>query len=255
MGNGGECSGEATQWQTPQTDSFRSRGGDRKNEMGLDQEARNWGTPTSRDHKDAACAEADVETNGLLGRQTVRWEGQWRTPDCPATGGPRNHTTSIGDGHQITIADQAQNWPTPNTRDHHPQGPREDAKQRQTNLSDTVANWPTPTQNPTGNQSTRRENGREALRLTSQCLESRAKTFDTSHQDPTQPNGQMCWCGIHGCGLPSHRRKLNPLFEAWLMGWPFWWMTKEPMLCAWLEMELYLSRSRRLLSSLLGGRG
>lgn len=29
-------------WQTPGTDSFRSRGGDRKDEMGLDQEARNW---------------------------------------------------------------------------------------------------------------------------------------------------------------------------------------------------------------------
>jgi hypothetical protein len=29
-------------WQTPATDSFRSRGGDRKDEMGLDQEARNF---------------------------------------------------------------------------------------------------------------------------------------------------------------------------------------------------------------------
>lgn len=31
-------------WQTPGTDSFRSRGGDRKDEMGLDQQAR-WMTP------------------------------------------------------------------------------------------------------------------------------------------------------------------------------------------------------------------
>jgi DNA (cytosine-5)-methyltransferase 1 len=36
----------AKQWQTPATDSFRSRGGDRKDEMGLDQQARHW--PTAR---------------------------------------------------------------------------------------------------------------------------------------------------------------------------------------------------------------
>lgn len=45
--------GMANQWQTPATDSFRSRGGDRKDEMGLDQQARHfpsgerWPTPQS----------------------------------------------------------------------------------------------------------------------------------------------------------------------------------------------------------------
>jgi hypothetical protein len=39
---------ESRFWQTPGTDSFRSRGGDRKHEMGLDQEARAqaWPTPS-----------------------------------------------------------------------------------------------------------------------------------------------------------------------------------------------------------------
>ena len=36
---------DAARWQTPAADSFRSRGGDRKAEMGLDQEARLWRTP------------------------------------------------------------------------------------------------------------------------------------------------------------------------------------------------------------------
>lgn len=41
-------------WQTPGTDSFRSRVGDRKDEMGLDQQARmQWVTPAIRDHKGA----------------------------------------------------------------------------------------------------------------------------------------------------------------------------------------------------------
>jgi len=34
-------------WQTPQTDSFRSRSADRKDEQGLDQQARFWPTPTA----------------------------------------------------------------------------------------------------------------------------------------------------------------------------------------------------------------
>lgn len=37
--------GQALAWQTPGTDSFRSRGGERKDEMGLDQQARTWATP------------------------------------------------------------------------------------------------------------------------------------------------------------------------------------------------------------------
>ena len=38
-------------WQTPATDSFRSRGGERKDEMGLDQQVRNWATPRATEHK------------------------------------------------------------------------------------------------------------------------------------------------------------------------------------------------------------
>ena len=38
-------------WQTPAMDSFRSRGGDRKDEMGLDQQARFFPTPASRDYR------------------------------------------------------------------------------------------------------------------------------------------------------------------------------------------------------------
>lgn len=51
-GAGGEDLEATTQmWQTPATDSFRCRGGDRKDEMGLDQQARLWATPSSLDWK------------------------------------------------------------------------------------------------------------------------------------------------------------------------------------------------------------
>lgn len=51
-----------------------------------------WMTPTSRDYKDQACADADVPVNHLLGRQAVQWARQfegvigerWPTPDAGA---------------------------------------------------------------------------------------------------------------------------------------------------------------------------
>jgi len=90
----------AALWPTPQTDSFRSRGGDRKHEKGLDGMARDWPTPmandgckpsagnrrtadlthasrmwmtpTARDHKDGATTLANTPVNGLLGRQVLQ---------------------------------------------------------------------------------------------------------------------------------------------------------------------------------------
>ena len=81
-GGGGEFAKQVMAWQTPATDSFRSRGGERKDEQGLDQQAR-----------------------------------MWRTPDAPSGGGVRNRKQSIGNGHQTTIAEQAEQWPTPQTKD------------------------------------------------------------------------------------------------------------------------------------------
>lgn len=48
---GGEFAKQANLWQTPATDSFRSRSGDRKDEMGLDQQARLFPTPNARDYR------------------------------------------------------------------------------------------------------------------------------------------------------------------------------------------------------------
>lgn len=42
---------DVTLWQTPAADSFRSRGGDRKMEMGLDRQARFFPTPAARDYR------------------------------------------------------------------------------------------------------------------------------------------------------------------------------------------------------------
>ena len=54
---------KAAMWPTPQTDSFRTRGGARRGEQGLDRMARDWPTPAARDAK-GANSRAHVEVNG-----------------------------------------------------------------------------------------------------------------------------------------------------------------------------------------------
>lgn len=106
-------------WQTPAVDSFRSRGGDRKDEMGLDQQARFFPTPTARDHRS-----------------------------------PNLHPDQL-----------------PNFIAH---------------------SWPTPNANPSApNNSTKREGGRVAQRLTDQCLETRALASLDTHQAPLIQDGPI----------------------------------------------------------------
>ena len=60
-----DLEGAAELWQTPAVDSFGSRGGDRKDEMGSDQQARiAWVTPASRDWKGANSEIHVTETGG-----------------------------------------------------------------------------------------------------------------------------------------------------------------------------------------------
>jgi DNA (cytosine-5)-methyltransferase 1 len=66
---------DAVDWQTPQTDSFRSRGLDRRDEMGLDQQARFWSTPSSHDGRRPGSDEKSTQERNLK-----RECEQWPTP-------------------------------------------------------------------------------------------------------------------------------------------------------------------------------
>lgn len=58
-----------------------------------------WGTPTTRDHKDGACQDADVPTNSLLGREVTRWPT------------PTESTATIKDMEQARYAHNDPNRP------------------------------------------------------------------------------------------------------------------------------------------------
>lgn len=103
--------GATRNWKTPATDSFRSRGGKRKNEAGLDQQSRNWPSPRANDHKSGVTGEV-AKANA---RPLCEVVAQWRTPDAPTgAGGSRTRTNSRGKGHQVVLAEQVAQWPTPN---------------------------------------------------------------------------------------------------------------------------------------------
>jgi hypothetical protein len=88
---------------------------------------------------------------------------QWRTPDAPNAGGPRNRQTSVGHGHQVTIAEQAEHWPTPNV----PNGGRtgstsnydDQGRKRQIDLGAVAPLWRTPT---VGTPNSMRGSGQDA---------------------------------------------------------------------------------------------
>ena len=70
---------EVHHWQAPATDSFRSRGGDRKDEMGLDQQARTWPSPTARCHKGGG--QAVTRADGKSRLDMLDWAAEaWTSP-------------------------------------------------------------------------------------------------------------------------------------------------------------------------------
>jgi DNA (cytosine-5)-methyltransferase 1 len=68
---------------------------------------------------------------------------------------------------------------------------------------------------------------------------------------PPGPNDRKAW-GESSSSTRASRRRLNPAFVCWLMGWPFLWTHPEPISFGAVEMESYLSKQRRLLQNYFG---
>jgi hypothetical protein len=86
----------ANSWQTPATDSFRSRGGDRKDEMGLDQQARMFPTPASRDYRTPNLKPGSERGMGTKGEQLQNFvEHHFPSPPVPKIQGGQTSSETI----------------------------------------------------------------------------------------------------------------------------------------------------------------
>jgi len=140
----------------------------------------------------------------------------WRTPDSPGSGVPRNRQDSVNQGHQPTIAEQAEHWKTPHgmsNPDHKGKvggcGGGEFAKQ--------ANHWQTP--------ATDSFRSRGGDRVDEMGLDQQARMFPLmAHSLPAQliPDGQPS-SEKDPISHPPLKRRLNPRFVEWLMGFPAGW--------------------------------
>jgi hypothetical protein len=211
------------QWQTPATDSFRSRSGERSGEMGLDQQARFWTMPQAHD---------------------VTMGNPERVRRFGTEHGGRN------------LTDDVTMWTSPQAHD----GRRPGADLRSTeggNLNREASVWPSP-----AGRDWKGEKGEAHLEAGTgrKHLDQLPHVFPSGPPDP-ETGKPGAGCSSAGPDLlplwptpnppNGDRKKLNPEFVAWLMGFPAGWL--EPTSCGRSAMLSYLSRGRSLLSCLLAG--
>ena len=195
--------------------------------------------------------EATVEAKGQTesGKRTVGLESQsrfWQTPNTPS-GGPNTKSTVTHTGG-LDLDGSVLNWGTPTSRDYKDGGSADTVPTNGLLGRQVIQNWQTPTANPatyTGGNSPGYE-----------CLPGQVQSFQSSLQDPAQPNsGSESSPIIRGLLPPYQRKRLNPLFVNWMHGWPTWWTCTEQIPYARQEMALHLSALRSHFEFLLKGRG
>ncbi len=199
-----------------------------------------------------------VPRMGVHDGSALRGVNSWMTPSVSNSQG-NEYTRDGGKPGQerLTLSGQTQQWPTPtaslvndgedpatwNAR-------RKRTKERTGNgngmgmpLTQAAQQWPTPasrdyrTPNSQESQESRNHKGGEQLPNFVEHHFSHPvhSTLDGRELSPT------------GRTL---RRRLNPAFGCWLMGWPIWWTNPALINCVRSEMESYRFRLQSHLLSL-----
>lgn len=164
---------------------------------------------------------ADVAVRGATeaGKRTVGLEmeaSNWATCRAEDAESAGNHP-----GAQDSLTGMATLWATPASRDWK-YGEASD---------ETLSRNARPLNGQTCSQSLAQGWVALALSINSSNFSSETLTQlgEAIKRSATTPSGgKRCWCGSPDCNLPSHKRKLNPLFTCCLMMWPAYWLTREP---------------------------
>lgn len=180
-------------------------------QVGLEQTARIWPTPQQHDQTGARGKNFVFADHHYSPHDLTMAADLWRTPDTPGSGGPRNRQNSIGNGHQITIAEQAEHWPTVNASQ-----VRQSTRTPGTGgkiLAEEANNWANPTVQDSANNA-----GPSQWNRNTDPLNVAVMRRFNSHQAPLIPDGPPS-----SEPAPTSRRRLNPRFVEWLMGFPIGW--------------------------------
>lgn len=263
-----ESASLSSEWQTPAADSFRSRGGDRREEMGLDQQARFWPTPTlPAPHDSENTVGMGMNNQFDLAKAAI---GMWPTPKV-INGGANSKRDDRGAGGPDLQEFAQTMWPTPSTRDYKGANSADHlengtGRKHMDQLPNFVEHlWSTPRSSDGEKGSPNQAFGAGGVPLAAQSVQwatprsHEVGDYQYSRGDKTKPvatlTGQASFHPAQatypvGGASSKERRSLNPLFVEWLMGWPPGWT-----LLAWTgfacsETELFHYK-RRMRSELL----
>ena len=199
--------------------------------------------PTARGEDSESCGNHPGATDSLTGAAKL-----WTTP-CQDDTGARHKKYGQGGtalSMQVGLLGEAKNWPTPKPRDTKGQSQR-----RQHGLMDALPNMAfhcslpaQPTSTPGDGCLSDGQNS-NPLWTTPASADSVGSTGGT-----TEKGGGKTLRKDTSNFAGSTKRRLNPLFVSWLMGFPpQWFIASLP--CGRQEMGSYLCRQRGRLSALV----
>lgn len=203
-----------------------------------------WPTPTTENDQGAE-SERNRRTPSLSSAAL------WMTPSVSNSQG-NEYTRDRGQEGQerLTLTGQAAQWPSPNVQDAEAAGGQGaiDRGTRGETLHTMTAQWPTPasrdfrTPNSQESQESRTIHGGEQLPNFVEHHFSHPAL--STHDGPGSSENTQ-----------ASRRRLNPAFGCWLMGWPWWYTSPGLTSCAKSAMESWRHRLALHLQSYCGERG
>lgn len=220
---------------------------------------RRWAPPTGGSgsscwptHTVNSDGDATANRGISLPRAAERW---WPTPRSAENGNDSGSAKRRQQGANPGLKDAAALWSTPRASDGEKGGPGQTFGAGGVPLASQTALWGTPGANIGSESAALRPSRVETGRTTEYLGRQVAMLYSpSSPQAPaTSPPGGPSSERAPGSPPPSPRRRLNPHFVAWLMGFPPWWAIPALMPSALTATPWSLSRGRwRSLSSGIG---
>lgn len=269
------------EWGTPTVDfkarSERFRAGRTPNLQEQINASNRWLTP-------AGMAGIDHTGKAGAGGEFAQQATQWMTPNVP-NGGRKvpealvnsKGTTDAGEKKSVGLESQSRYWSSPRASDGKNGGPNQRGSNGDLMLPSMAAQWPTPdaAMHQGGNTSPGPAGFRPNIALAAQQWPTPAARDakganseehalvtgggDRKHMDQLanfaaySPQAQQIRDGQQSSpSTPNSPRHLNPIFGAWLMGWPSAWVIAAPHASSALATASWRSALASQLSSLCG---